>query len=647
MEQVVDAKLRFKTYADKNGFKIVETYLGNSKSPYTGILTKKVVGTNFKGKEYNPKFNQKEIHTTSSVIQESVDYNSPSLAKRMGGNKFKEEYLPEKYFDTTDKDVLKEASKMMWKFQPFYNLGKIPKEGGPKTTAEIFDKIIEANDFISDIQKNGGKLGPIQGIAQGAKDFTPFMKEKADSRTVLMSDLKAVEALRAKYADRFRITKIDPDNPASVFPIKKGVNGKPMYDMKGEPIYDLYSPRITMRILSHKENKNIKSSKVKEVIDEIKKTNQEYNSILDRTDKGWELKKDVRNKFIKYWEEKEIYLNKGEKDAVGFYLLTSPLSNVAMGKNFIYHNYIKNKSGFVYRFNEIADEIVPEMARKYYLAREGYYSEKVSTLQKYLKGKNVKIEEKAAQKLVESPIKGKKWLVDILKKHKTKKSPVEKHKNIMPIFSKGKSPMTIPQTFIKSGAIKNNIEKKINFLEEQTSGYRNRTIKNASADATIALAMDFKVPGERLTKSSVLNQNKKYIPIDANSLKITKKRIDKIVNSLNSVNAKTLNIAGNGIYDMKSKYTQKQIDDFTYNLLKNVLNSPNLRTKIESIRSGGQTGFDEAGIKAAQKLGIPATVLAPKGWIFRNINSQDIYNKEQFKDRFNIKNIQPGSKPRI
>jgi hypothetical protein len=38
---------------------------------------------------------------------------------------------------------------------------------------------------------------------------------------------------------------------------------------------------------------------------------------------------------------------------------------------------------------------------------------------------------------------------------------------------------------------------------------------------------------------------------------------------------------------MKGKYTQAQIDEFTYDLLNNVINSPRLENTIDSIRSGG------------------------------------------------------------
>jgi hypothetical protein len=172
------------------------------------------------------------------------------------------------------------------------------------------------------------------------------------------------------------------------------------------------------------------------------------------------------------------------------------------------------------------------------------------------------------------------------------------------------------------------------FQEDQSTGYAERTRKNASADATIALATDFTSAGEKLTKSSVEGQKKKYIAVNANTLDVTPERVSKIVAALNSVNAKTLNIAGNGIYTMKGKYTQQQVDDFTYQLLKAVTESPELKTKIESVRTGGQTGFDEAGAKAGIKLGIPTTVLAPKGWKFRDINGTDISSEQQFKARF-------------
>lgn len=188
----------------------------------------------------------------------------------------------------------------------------------------------------------------------------------------------------------------------------------------------------------------------------------------------------------------------------------------------------------------------------------------------------------------------------------------------------------------------------ITFETTTSSNYQDRTKINASADATIAFAVNFKTPGEKLTKEAVKNQGKLYIPIDASNLNqllnITQARVDKVVETLNSLNKEeiTLNIAGNGLSSL-GKYTQEQVDQFAYSFLKKIISSPNLKVKITSIRTGGQTGFDEAGAKAGIRLGIPVTVLAPAGWRMRLASGRDIYDEQAFKNRFNI--TQPINAP--
>jgi hypothetical protein len=181
----------------------------------------------------------------------------------------------------------------------------------------------------------------------------------------------------------------------------------------------------------------------------------------------------------------------------------------------------------------------------------------------------------------------------------------------------------------------------IQFIEDKSKGYRERTIKNASADVTIAFAVDFTSAGERLTKSSVIKQNKTYIPVDANTLDITDELVQSIIDKFNQsghvdiLSGKrciTLNIAGNGIYTIRGKWTQNQIDEYTYEVLKRVVDK--FQGDIVSIRTGGQTGFDEAGAKAGIKLGIKTIVLAPLGWKFRDITGRDIMDENLFKLRF-------------
>jgi hypothetical protein len=177
---------------------------------------------------------------------------------------------------------------------------------------------------------------------------------------------------------------------------------------------------------------------------------------------------------------------------------------------------------------------------------------------------------------------------------------------------------------------------KIDFVEDVSSGYASRTRKNASADATIAFAVDFSTRGEILTKESVENQKKVYIPVDVNSNCFCNALfIDSVISRLNECKAKTLNIAGNGLYTMRDICSQNDIDLMTFKFLNEVLTSHLFECELELIRSGGQSGFDEAGIKAAVKLGIPAMILAPQGWLFRDIDGNDIRDEKAFKNRFN------------
>lgn len=170
----------------------------------------------------------------------------------------------------------------------------------------------------------------------------------------------------------------------------------------------------------------------------------------------------------------------------------------------------------------------------------------------------------------------------------------------------------------------------IKFLEHPHWGYKPRTVENVSAsDLTIAFATDFSSAGEMLTKRSCWEQDKKYIAINLSGRKWDEEQ-QEFIKVFEEGKVNTLNIAGNGIYTLKGVFTQSACDDFVYNFFKYI---PGI-DKLKLIRSGGQTGFDEAGLKAAVKLGIPALCLAPKGWKFRTEAGFDIQSEKLFKARF-------------
>lgn len=76
--------------------------------------------------------------------------------------------------------------------------------------------------------------------------------------------------------------------------------------------------------------------------------------------------------------------------------------------------------------------------------------------------------------------------------------------------------------------------------------------------------------------------------------------------------------------------TQTEIDDILYDFLYYVKDKV---TKNISIRSGGQTGADEAGAKAGAKLGLKTHIYAPAKWRYRTFG-MDIYDEIMFKNRF-------------
>ena len=191
----------------------------------------------------------------------------------------------------------------------------------------------------------------------------------------------------------------------------------------------------------------------------------------------------------------------------------------------------------------------------------------------------------------------------------------------------------------------------VNFIEDDSSLYRERTRRNAeAADITVAFAVDFNTAGERCTKTVA---GDKYVPViippvggyfrtdgpkDTAFLKAAAEKIEAaIMDSIGKNGGSTLdvrvNVAGNGIYTlMKHAITQEMADRLVLDVFDTIEKRPNVH--ISSIRSGGQTGIDESGIKAAVSLGVEATVLAPQGWKFRGEDGVDISDEKAFKARF-------------
>jgi hypothetical protein len=145
--------------------------------------------------------------------------------------------------------------------------------------------------------------------------------------------------------------------------------------------------------------------------------------------------------------------------------------------------------------------------------------------------------------------------------------------------------------------------------------YVPRTRENAhGADVTVAFAVDFTTAGERLTKREA---GPRYIDIPFGS--DVSVAAASLAAFLVQRNGSTLNVAGNGIYTFAEHgVTQEHINAWVYEVLARVRRA----VKLTYIRSGGQTGADQAGLVAALALGVPALGHFPKS--FRRRNSKGV-----------------------
>ena len=180
---------------------------------------------------------------------------------------------------------------------------------------------------------------------------------------------------------------------------------------------------------------------------------------------------------------------------------------------------------------------------------------------------------------------------------------------------------------------------------ESAGGYQQRTRENAQADDidfTIAFAVNFDTYGEKATKKFSENW---YIGIDmpesgGKGLDISAKAVRNAAESIISrlpeefVGGEPfgVNLAGNGLYTLAEHgVTQEQCDEFVTRVFA-ALRERGLA--VRSLRSGGQTGVDESAAAVGEVLGIPVTVHAPKGYLFRGADGKDRSGEEAFRQRF-------------
>ena len=215
---------------------------------------------------------------------------------------------------------------------------------------------------------------------------------------------------------------------------------------------------------------------------------------------------------------------------------------------------------------------------------------------------------------------------------------VESVKNLVSLWQakNNKSTEDIPMGYELQKFIKELRRPKIKgaetrFSTSESNSYSSRTRENANwSDITIALAQDFNTAGEKLTKSAAGNKYvSSILAAESNDASEIAENLYNQIKTKGKTDNLKINIAGNGISRMKQ--SQSYYNDLMTQILMKLQDKG---VTIFEIRSGGQTGIDEAGIIAAQRLGIPNEVHTTKDFKFRDKSGKDISDEQAFKDRF-------------
>jgi len=443
MESLVDSGFRAKQRVDNSGKIIIDIFVGTSKKRFSYYNTNQKAPKDFVPKEIKIEYGKDKQEAVANLLQASVDSpTKKNLSIKMGDKGYDKNYIWKEILGTSESDFIKAISSRVKGFQKFFQLDS-KKRDDLKNNEDIFKRIEEGNVLTDLILASGGKIGPVQelfSLFKGARPLKNYYSNTPENRKIQFNyDRAGRETVIRANASRFDISK----NEFGYYKNNEFIPGK------------------TAFILDKEINKNINRAKVYKIVSEVKKmsekhsrdyanrhTNKEFPRITDSSGKPFTyeeiriIKKDLKNSILEYWDKVKLKLNQDEKDAVAYYLTTAYDAVINSPNRFLKKN-IDSKEMLIFRLRKIYNEASPAIAKTYNHSAE--YANRVKVLQKYLKGKNVKIEEKAAEKLIENPVKGKEWLVDILKKYQPKKES----KGADIIYALGRSPMTYKKSEIQ------------------------------------------------------------------------------------------------------------------------------------------------------------------------------------------------------
>ena len=151
--------------------------------------------------------------------------------------------------------------------------------------------------------------------------------------------------------------------------------------------------------------------------------------------------------------------------------------------------------------------------------------------------------------------------------------------------------------------------------------YPPRTRYNASlADLTVAFAIDFSSPGERLTRTAAASR---YVAIHFSDGPAA--GAATLISALRDHQCRTLNVAGHSLQTLlRHGVSESACNEYVHRVLSEALKV----WPVGRVVSGGQTGVDLAGAVSASVLGIEAELTLPAGFLQRDAQGRDAQHTE-------------------
>lgn len=189
-------------------------------------------------------------------------------------------------------------------------------------------------------------------------------------------------------------------------------------------------------------------------------------------------------------------------------------------------------------------------------------------------------------------------------------------------------------------------------MEDSARNYGHRTWANAAwSDITLALATDFSSPGEITTRRAAgdkyaryqLTRDLKRLIVFVQDGKREAKKIARMIKCHYRYKAGgiRLNIAGNGLVTLLRSGVDTESVALFIGMVFAACKEEGV--KILEVRSGGQSGVDEAGIIAAQRNKMKCSVLAPKDFRWRDRKGDEKEGRGAFVKRFREEVIDFGA----